>query len=321
MLSSLRVGATLVSLVATTAFAQPAPPAVSRLSYEAPLEVGCPDELGFVDLVRARTEGALFDPEAASELAVAVDADSPPLLRGRIEWRGPDGRTLGRREIEGADCASLAEALAVAASIALEAMQELGEPAPSPAVVVRVVERDPERPPALTPDEPLRGPSVGATLHAAVGAGYGPGPLPHASFELGGAITYDALAVPLALRYSDSFAYGGLEGGYALRTRLLRGIVGACVVPAPLEICGIGSLGLLEGEAQGVADPELAQALFGSAGATFGATLMFDARVGMRARAELSLILNRTTFVVDTTPLWTGLPVLVELDVSVLSRW
>ena len=274
--------------------------------YEVPAAAGCPDELGFVDLVRARASEVRFDDDAPSTLSVAVER-APDGLRGRLEQRDAGGEVIGRRELEGAECASVAEALAVAASIAFESLRELERAEPEPRTIVRLVERDPERPPALVPAEPEPGPSLGGSVHAGVGIGYGPGPLPHTSFELGGALRYDALGVGLAVRYGDSFAAGS-AGAYGLRTRLLRAILG-------------GSVGLLEGEAQGVAAPTVGQALFASVGATFGATLMFDAHVGLRGRLELSLVLNRTTFALESAPIWTGSPVLGELDVSILSRW
>lgn len=287
--------------------------------YEVPAGAGCPDELGFVDLVRARASEVRFDDDAPSTLSVAVER-APNGLRGRLEQRDASGEVIGRRELEGAECASVAEALAVAASIAFESLRELERAEPEPRTIVRLVERDPERPPALVPAEPEPGPSLGGSVHAGVGIGYGPGPLPHTSFELGGALRYDALGVGLAVRYGDSFAAGS-AGAYGLRTRLLRAILGACFMPDPFEVCGTGSVGLLEGEAQGVADPTVGQALFASVGATFGATLMFDAHVGLRGRLELSLVLNRTTFALEGAPIWTGSPVLGELDVSILSRW
>jgi hypothetical protein len=312
----------LLAIAIATALPAAARAQSLRLSYEAPRERACPNEEEFVDLVRARLGHAPFDPSADAELRVSIAARERS-LSAEVVWLDPRGQTQGHRTMSARNCQALAEAVAVVASIAIESIEEMPREEPPPAPEPRREEPPPpidrERPPILVhrrePTPPL---DLHARLSAAVGIGYAPGPLPYTAFALGGGIRFEQIGAFLSLEYGDTFAYGGVEGGYGLRGRMLRGRAAFCWLPAPIEVCAAGSVGFLEGEASGVSAPRLGQAALGTAGGIVGATFFIDPHLAFEVQGEIAAMINRISFFVGAMPIWTVPPVLLQLSVSFL---
>lgn len=252
--------------------------ASARLVYTAPLDSGCPNETAFVDLVRARLGGSPFERAGEHELELTITANESEFV-GALRWLSPDRSELGRRTVEAHDCGELADALAVATSIVLEAIaeEELAREASASDVAVQEVgameaaasnevnpvpqERDHEE--ALP-----EGDSLHARIGAGVGIGFGVGPLPHTDFSVSGALMWPSFGLRARAHYGDTFAEGGVERGYGLRTRLVRGAIDVCYLPRPFEICGSGSAGMLEAEPSGVREPHIGSAAIGTIGAS-----------------------------------------------------
>lgn len=295
-----------------------------RLVYQAP--AGCPDERDFVDLVRARTTQPPFTPEGTAELRVEVEAGPSGGFVGRLAWVDSSGELQGRRELEGARCGALAEAISVVAVLAVEAVRELEAPTdpPPPARVTEEEPRaprppDPERPPVLMPPpEEAPGEPVHLRVAGGVGVGLGAGPLPHTTFTLAAGLRYVEAGLMLSLRYADTFAAGDVDGGYALRARILRTRLSACYLPRPLELCATGSVGLHEVEPKGLTDARVGQAVFGAVGGLIAALVEVDEHVSVRFDLELAASLNQVSFTVVGANSWTVWPVIVELGVSFL---
>lgn len=305
--------------------------ASARLLYTAPLDSSCPNETAFVDLVRARLGGSPFDPAGEHQLELTITANESEFV-GALRWLSPDRSELGQRTVAADDCGELADALAVATSIVLEAIaeEEVAQEARASDAAARETrameaesiesiestESNPE--PQEHEDAPPEGDSLRARIGAGVGVGFGVGPLPHTDFSVSGALVWRLFGLRARAHYADTFAEGSVGAGYGLRTRLVRGAIDACYLPRPFEICGSGSAGMLEGEPSGVREPHIGRAAVGTIGASFGGTIALDEHILLLISAELALYLTRTAFVVGTESLWTALPVIGQLSVSVL---
>lgn len=295
-----------------------------RLTYQA--AEGCPDETGFVDLVRARTPRPPFASDARGELRIELASNIDGGFRARVAWLDADRVVQGRREMNGARCGALAEAVAVVAVLALEAAHELEASAARdepqrPAARIRgpLPRLDPERPPVLTPAAPPEpGEPVRVRLGGGLGVGLGAGPLPHTVFALSAGLRYVEAGVMLSLRYADTFAAGSVDGIYAVRARILRARLAACYMPRPLSLCATGSGGMHEVEPHGLADARVGQAAFGSLGALVAVLATVDEHVSVRFDVEVAATLNQVSFTVVGANPWTVWPVLVELGVSFL---
>jgi len=122
-----------VVAVVTPADARGDEPPEFALAYQAPDGAGCPTE----DEVRAAVAGELgYDPwdpvddGSSPQIRVAIRAARAG-VRGRVEMRATDGRTLGARELEAPSCAELAGALALAIAVAIDPLHAVS-PAPPP---------------------------------------------------------------------------------------------------------------------------------------------------------------------------------------------
>ena len=178
---------------------------------------------------------------------------------------------------------------------------------------------DPERPPVLMPPpEEAPGEPVHLRVAGGVGVGLGAGPLPHTTFTLAAGLRYMEAGLMLSLRYADTFAAGDVDGGYALRARILRTRLSACYLPRPLELCATGSVGLHEVEPKGLTDARVGQAVFGAVGGLIAALVEVDEHVSVRFDLELAASLNQVSFTVVGANSWTVWPVIVELGVSFL---
>ena len=113
-------------------------------------------------------------------------------------------------------------------------------------------------------------------------------------------------------------AAGDVDGGYALRARILRTRLSACYLPRPLELCATGSVGLHEVEPKGLTDARVGQAVFGAVGGLIAALVEVDEHVSVRFDLELAASLNQVSFTVVGANSWTVWPVIVELGVSFL---
>ena len=150
----------MVTVASSTAARAAAEPSFA-LVYQAPDGAGCPTE----DAVRASVAGELgYDPwdpvddGASPRIRVAIRAVRGG-VRGRVEMRETDGRTLGARELEAASCAELAGALALAIAVAIDPLHA-APPAPPPATPPRpATAPPPPAPPPLALSRPAAPPS------------------------------------------------------------------------------------------------------------------------------------------------------------------
>lgn len=135
-----------------------------------------------------------------------------------------------------------------------------------------------------------------------------------------GGFRFREFAMMLLFQYADTFASGSIGDVYGVRVRFLRARAAPCLVAAPMEFCLAASVGYLEGEPSGVRDAQTAHALIGTLGGIATATWMFDPRFGLQVSGEISLMLDRLSFLVGGETVWSTWPVLLELDVSFLAE-
>ena len=134
------------ALLAGVADAAPEP---IRVSYAVP--DGCPDEVRFVAGLEARARIVRTTSVAARLFAVAIETDADGHLRGALTVTGTDS-TVTRRDVAGATCAELVDALQLVAALAIEEQ------------ATRALQRADDEPVAFAP--PRRSP-----WYLAVGAG------------------------------------------------------------------------------------------------------------------------------------------------------
>jgi hypothetical protein len=225
-----------------------------------------------------------------------------------IDAKAPAGgtpATRGSRDIEGANCAELAEAASVAIAVSVRSM-EAANTAPAPGAAASPVSPSPPAaiPAAMvtpSPATPSWRPSM--TLALATDTGALPGTSPGVDLE--GDLQRGALRLALLATWFAAQEANG-PGGSGGTFQLALGGALACFAPrfgrwTPLA-CGGAELGRLAGTGL-VTRPETAAVFWRAARAEAGATAALGPNTAILLRAGVAVPLARPTFVVDGSAL------------------
>lgn len=303
----LSCGVAFAALATSEARAAEAPPAT--LDYEVARGVdGCPAADELRGAIATRLGYDPFRDDAARRLTARIDRASGA-LEGRIELRDERGIALGSRSLRAPSCAELATSLAFAISMAIDPLHALAPPpnaarapSPSPPPPTRDAPIDAAPlsvdAPAATPREappaaPRTTTPLAPRVHASVGAA-GLGLLAGVSplFALGAGLRRGDAAIDVEGRFAPASSVQ-VDGG-TVRTSTLGVALLPCAHLDPFVVCGVVTVGALQGEAEGVDAPEKASTVFAQAGGRIGAAIRLAPRTTLEPFVESLATLTRT---------------------------
>ncbi len=289
---------------------------------------GCPTVSEFAAGISGRTQLAAPVATAAQAdlvLFVTVTPGGKQLV-GRLSLRWPDAGRTARREVAGASCGEVLDALAFVAALAIDprAQATASDPnlepetkAPEPATLPPA-----ERTPADTPRSEgtalLTRPIVSPSTPASTSRWYGllgvtaelgtasSGPAPLFGFRFGGGLGYQlsVVAVEGVVEGVRRRAQAEVEGSGQATLTLLAARVGPCI-RAPLtgdlnlRGCAAAEIGALSAEASGVVRAQSALQSWIGLGASGGLTLSLAESVLLGLEAGLLLPTRRDRFVFE----------------------
>jgi len=268
-----------------------AEPEAVHIDYAAP--AGCPDTTAFLRALQNRTtrfREAATDEPARKFLAWVRAAGAS--FSGRLEIRGPDGRTAVRT-VDAAVCQEVASALALITALTIDPDALTGArrdpPFPAPALPTTVAE-------VSRPWRWSAGLLGHATFLVSPNVGYG-GELfveadPPTVANLGSAVRMAVL-----LTQSDV----GLPSGAAARFQwALMGIEGCPVrlggSRLAIQPCVALRLGVIHGEGRGISHPLQTVSLWSEAGLVLRLCLALTDRLRLEGQGGMLVPLRRTTF-------------------------
>jgi hypothetical protein len=289
----------------------------------------CPDE----DSLRADVAGHLgYDPfrtDAPRTLFASISRAGQG-LRGDIVIRSSVGTVLGKRELasHATDCSELASALALAMSIAIDPLQLVrpySSPSPSGASVetpiVQVV------PVSVVPEaaeHPEKAPSRAdpVTWRIALGAGGALGAEPGPSFDttLEGGLRWRKASFALEGRI-DLPASLQAGNGTGVRASRFAGTFVPCLHESVVLLCGLATLGVLQGTGLGVVGQDKDTTAFATAGARLGLELPVYGVLAARFAVDGAAALTRTSLAVGGKDLWTTPALLGGFGVAAVGRF
>jgi hypothetical protein len=317
----------LIALAVATVSAAPALAAeheTFRLTYSAPDDARCPDEMSFHNLVAARLGYDPFDADRLSFVRIELTHDGGR-LRGRAEMARSGAAPSSPRELYGDDdkCDALVEALATSLAIALDPGRAL-VPAPPPPGPAAPPEPTPVLPPAPArpaepprPDEPAR-----ASLFGAVGGVVSVAAAP--TVTLGGNV-----ALGFRIQGFSLEAEGRAEttpgsttepSGDPLEATIFSGGLVPCANVGAWSLCAFARLGVFQGEALDVVQPRLVSSVYASTGVRVGYAIALSRIFALRPALEGTLTITRTTLYVDNAGVWTAGPVAASLGLALIAK-
>jgi hypothetical protein len=287
-----------------------APPAV-WLTYERAANVAdCPDREAVLDAVRARLGFDPFREPAEINIRASVFRDGKDLC-AQILWSDEGARTSERRlASHRADCAELASAMELALSIAIDPLSMAREPESS-APVPRVTEREAVVVETLAPD---RFTSRYVDAVAGTSGNVGETVAPTLGFFAGVGLRSDHWSLSLEgradLPRSHSAGGGSIEAG-SLATTLVP-----CVRRGPWGGCALASFEALRGSGHDLSNATQATSLFFTVGARALVEIPLRGSLAMRAHADVTSPLTRTSLKVGGNEVWTSPPITVAVGLA-----
>jgi len=335
---SLSLALSLVALVILTtpreaAAANPsaAPPTAHLVYARGEGAEKCPDDDSLRADVAAHLGYEPFESDDVRTIVVTI-AKAGRGLRGKIVVRGAAGETLGKRELASAetDCAELASALVLAVSIAIDPLQlaRASPPPSAPAPVVASVLATPvleSAPARAAAEEPVRAPPPPGdpvTWRLALGAGTAIGAEPAPSFgaTIEGGVRWRKASFGLEGRL-DLPASLEDASGTGVRASRVAGTFVPCLHEGVFLVCGLGTLGVLQGSGLGVTNATSDTTVLATAGARLGVEWPVYGVLAVRVAADGAATLTRTTLHVAGQSLWTTPPFLAGLGLAAVARF
>ncbi len=326
---ALLVVATLAALfVPGSAFAEN-----KRLSLHYAAGAACPSESEFVAMVRGFTQRWSLAAEGASaDLTIDVEMTSRPNeSRGSLAVKNAGG-AVSRRDIAGADCAEVSQALAVMVAVLIDPRAGMSgaktdeEPPPAPEVHADAgpspPPKEPTRPaatPPVTKDEPEPPPRARKTISVALDA----------RFETTSAVVRGALpglgaSVVLSTSSSDGPPWLralkpsigiGIRQSLPKERALARGDFEFLWTAAGLRLCPLGfslwraievspcaetNLGVLRASASGLADARSVSTPWLDVGGSLWVSVALSKTVFLSSTVLVTMPLDRQPFVTDS---------------------
>jgi hypothetical protein len=303
-----------------------APLRTARLDYTLTArDQSCPDE---AELRRGVGELLGYDPfrdEAPSRIVASVNSGRREFV-ARIVLHSATGESAGERELSAADCKELGSAVAFAIALAVDPMlpsrqrqreQEKAPPPPrpppepKPAVVARSLAEPP--PPARPPPgEPWR---LRLGTYGSLSFGSAPAPAVGAAALVG--VRRGELSVSIEARRNLP-AGDDAEPRGRVQASLSAASLVPCYHAGVLVACLLGTLGALQGEGEGVAEPRKDTSLHAAVEARAGLELPLASSIALAAFAGLGAPLTRTTLQVNDQDVWTTPALVSTLGLGIL---
>ncbi len=301
------------------------PAATARLVYTRGLGAEqCPDEGAVRDGIAERLGYEPFAADAPMTVSATL-ARTPGGLRAQVDIRDASGHLTRSRQLTSAanDCAELAEAKTLAISLAIDPLNVARPPAAPPSIVVSSSPQavTPSPPPVSAPiarieprDAPPPRPSAErdpwiprASLGALLALGSAPAPALGVAGAFG--VRWRAVSINAEGRV-DLPSSATFDGSARARTWLLLASFVPCVhqdMPrrGSWMLCGIGSVGSIQGSGAGVDVPLQDSSLYGAAGARIGYEAPATWVVAPRIYGDLLATLTSTTVHLDGKSIWT----------------
>ncbi len=283
--------ALLLAGLSGPAFAREATLSVDRAQEAS----GCPDRDALAAAVRARLSYDPFVDAAPTALQVSFS-------RSAQEWiatvrSGASERTL---RSAAADCAELAEAVALSVAVAVDPRAFAPKPPPAPAPA-----------PAPPPEVPLRWHAYAAPLVA-----FNAAPAPNAGALLGVGFSRGAFLAQLEARV-DLPAGIAIAGG-SVATQLLGAALVPCYTYRWLGVCAAVFAGAMRVTGEGLPDAQRASAFVFSAGPRVFLDVPLHAAFSLRPSAEVAAPFTRTTITVGTATAWVTPAVTAQLHLAAI---
>jgi len=229
-------------------------------------------------------------------------------LCAQILWSDGGARTGERRlASQRADCAELASAMELALSIAIDPLSMAREPESS-APVPRVTERE-----AVVVETPAPDRVTNWYLDAVPGTSGNVGETvaPTLGFLAGVGLRSEHWSISLEgradLPRSRSAGGGSIEAGPLAAT------LAPCVRRGPWGGCALASFEALRGAGHDLSNATQATSLFFSVGARALVEIPLQASLALRARADVTRPLTRTSLKVGGNDVWTSPPITVAI--------
>jgi hypothetical protein len=330
---ALSLVAVALSTWRTAAAASPshAPPTARLVYARGEGTEKCPDDDSLRADVAAHLGYEPFQSEDVRTIVVTISRAGRG-LRGEIVVRGAAGATLGRRELASAetDCSELASALVLAVSIAIDPLQVArpSPPASPPAPIVASVMTTPVLEAAPTTplaEEPVKAPSPPGdpvTWRLALGAGtaFGAEPAPSFGATIEGGIRWRKASFGIEGRLDLPASLEGANG-MGVRASRIAGTFVPCLHEGVFLVCGLATLGVLQGSGFGVTDATNDTTFLATAGARIGIEWPIYSVLALRVAADGAATLTRTTLHVAGQDLWTTPPFLAGLGLAAVGRF
>jgi hypothetical protein len=318
-----RVAAASLVLAGMTIAAGARAGSSARLTYARSTGASsCPDESALRNAVATRVGYDPFFPWAKRTFVVQVWRDHGRYM-ARLQIIDEQGFSHGTRELasSGRDCAELFDTAALAISIAIDELPKdetppvtdtvAAPPQPEDAISPAVPPPPPPMPaaPPVSREPPATAPSAHARIAVGVDAvgSLGTAPAPAAGVSVFLGARWRSASGSFELRAdapasADSNTGSGRVTGSSYAAALVP-----CVHYGDAFLCAVGVLGLLHGEASGIAAPRSAPpTAVVAAGGRVGFEWPLSPRVALRARLDLMVDLRPTTFVIDGQDAWTA---------------
>jgi hypothetical protein len=306
---------TVVLLISITMRATASPSA--RLIYIRDVTAAsCPDE---ADLRQAAKQRIGYDPFfvwAKTTVVVEVAREGKTFV-AHVRLTDEDGMSRGSRELryDGAGCAGLIDAAALAISIALDVSVPSAEP-PAPATTSAPVVEPPgpselspatvpksASPPEFTDSSARIGPIhglMGIDALLAIDAA----PSTTVGMDVWASARKGIGSLGLELRADLPATTVGAEGGRATAT-LFAATATPCAHTGAFVGCVLGSIGWLEASGAGVRVPRSGSAFFPAVGPRVGLEFPLGKSLALNLRADLLVNFLRPTVALDQAPVWT----------------
>ncbi|MCC7537745.1 MAG: hypothetical protein IT379_16095 [Deltaproteobacteria bacterium] len=286
----------------------------------------CPDDVTLRELVAARLGYEPFVAEAGLAVSVVMDGEGGQ-LRAQIEVHDAPSSRRGRRSLASTDstCRELVESVALAIALAIDPRATTASrpsavtPAPPPTSPVEPVRSAPA-PVVSTPARPrgtrdsasrsarrpnADGDATPLAVHVGAGGLVALGTEPDVT--VGALVLVGLVGARLSAWLegrTDLASSRVARDGSGVEASLTAASLFGCYRLGPVELCGLGSLGVLSGRGRGIAVPRDDTSLHAALGTRAMVSVRVVGPLELRAFADLAFPLTPTTLRIDTQERW-----------------
>lgn len=282
------------------------------LSYAPPADdVSCPDAASLKRMVAAQLGFDPFVSEAPLRVHVTLERAASG-HRARVAFV-TGSTTSGERALDGRDCASVANAVALTVAVALDTLndgeREAAAPAAPAASASASASVEPVAPPpqareARSPEAPPP-PSRPLALRASIAPKVSVGAAPGTAFGAAGAVGVRGSLLSLSLEArGDLPSFAPLSIGGELGTSLVLAGLVPCAHYRRWALCAMASVGSMRGESRGVARPASDEGFYGNAGLRLALDLPLSRRLALRPELDGLVVWARPKLHFNDNAVW-----------------